>query len=306
MSDLFDDLARTLALPMPRRRAVRSIVAAVAVTALPALRPRNAGAQTVRATACPPRTKRCFVAIEHGTHEGGCYYPELERCCIGPNLSQDHPNQMSWTCGKNEGCGTAGLCVRACADGRSRCEKACCDRTETCVDGNCERCPETRECGTTCCDEGAVCRNRRTGLCCVKAWKQCTTDQGVVKCCPPAMTCCFDQRTKKYTCCDPDKSCIDGVCRCKKDEVRCGKTCCKKNEHCVATIASMRGKLCCTSRQIVVRPNGKPVCCPPGTAPNRDETGCCPPGNPGCCGGDDPLECLGNSLCVRGVCQNLG
>ena len=44
MSNLFDDLARNLAKPMPRRRAVTVLGAALVTAAIPGIRPRPAQA----------------------------------------------------------------------------------------------------------------------------------------------------------------------------------------------------------------------------------------------------------------------
>ena len=345
MSDFFDGLARTLATPMPRSRAVRSIVTAVAVTAVPGLR---AGRADARGVDCPSRTKRCFVALKFGTHEGGCYYPQIEKCCVGPNNDAVHPNLMSWVCGKDEGCGTVvpggtigkdgtgGLCVPRCTDGRARCGRDCCERTEECVDGECSRCDAERQCGSQCCPEGAVCRNRRTGLCCVRSWKQCSGDNDVVrKCCPPNNTCCFNHSTNKYTCCDHGMSCVDGICKCKKGEVKCGTDCCKKGEHCSNGLCCPKGKIncggkccdesdccgkdfktCCSGDTVCLNGTCCPLtrgvgsgknarCCPPGTVPTADGS-CCPPNDPECCDdGDTTLLCRRGSVCVQGVCREL-
>ena len=138
MSSAFDDLARTLAAPMPRGRAMRAIGAAFAVAAFPALRPERALAGAARQHGAAGKAVRCFVAIPMGTHEGGSYYPEYQKCCKGPNNDEQHPNQMSWVCPNDHSCGSAasGFCPgpKKCADG------VCCPSTKgRCVDGTAAR-----------------------------------------------------------------------------------------------------------------------------------------------------------------------
>lgn len=176
MRGSFDDLARSLATPMPRGRAVRVIGAAFAVAAFPGLRPERALAGAARDTAGRP--VRCFVAIPMGTHEGGNYYPQYEKCCKGPNNDEQRPNQMSWVCPKDHGCGSAasGLCPcpKKCADG------ACCPSTKgRCVDGTC--CPAIRTTfrpgssgkAAACCPPGTIAVPGGTGLCCPKGKPNC-------------------------------------------------------------------------------------------------------------------------------------
>ena len=77
MSSQFDDLARTLASPMPRRGVLRVLGSALVVTVLPGLRPRSAHGA---ALACPPPTTLCSngkgsdVCLDVG--EECCIYPE--------------------------------------------------------------------------------------------------------------------------------------------------------------------------------------------------------------------------------------
>ena len=178
MSSAFDDLARSLATSMPRRRALRTIGVALAVGTIPALRP----ARSAAAGECPGNTTLCFVNIPMGTHAAGCYYPRVEKCCIGPNNDQVHPNEMSWICGVDEACGTivpggdiklACTCSNRCKDGK------CCPRSKgRCVNGTC--CPAirtTRAPGTrnlvACCPPGTIAVPGVSGHCCPKGKPDC-------------------------------------------------------------------------------------------------------------------------------------
>lgn len=174
----FDDLARNLAAPMPRRTALRTLGAALAVGAFPALRPGGAQGHAGRLLGETAKPVRCFVAIPFGTHEGGSYYPQYEKCCKGPNNDKEHPNQMSWVCPKDYSCGSAAggfcPCPTMCKDG------VCCPKSKgRCVNGTC--CPANRTTfrpgtggkGVACCPPGTVAVPGGTGLCCPKGQPKC-------------------------------------------------------------------------------------------------------------------------------------
>lgn len=273
----FDDLARTLVTPMPRRRALRTMGTALAISAFPALRPGRAGAQAARLQTC----KRCFVAIKFGTHEGGCCSTTpgfLQDCCIGPNNDQEHPNQMSWCCAKGACGASGGKCNFSCPSSHFLCgSKKCCLKArptlpaEVCYQGRClPACPaNTLKCGTLgtpiCCNKSKQkCRN---GKCCDKCG-------GNGTCCDPATTFC---------CREPGKPKSAGRC-CKKDkETCCGvgpdgaqkRMCCAKPNKCTRQLPSGIGGLTKTSPW---------VCCPPPRQVPVDETrpndinACCAPG----------------------------
>ncbi len=151
MSGHLDDLARTLATPMPRRRALRTIGTALAVAAIPALRPGRALGHSGRLQARAGTPVRCFVTIPYGTHEGGSYDPQYQKCCTGPNNDPVHPNLMSWVCPNDHSCGSAAggfcPCPTKCKDG------GCCPPSKgRCVNGTC-----TTGCGGVACPPGNKC-----------------------------------------------------------------------------------------------------------------------------------------------------
>ena len=85
----FDDLARTLAEPMPRRRAVRVVGASLAAIAVPGVGSSVARAATTRFEMCPPTSGRrqCWTAPDWvpGRPEAQPY------CCKFPS--------QQWSCG---------------------------------------------------------------------------------------------------------------------------------------------------------------------------------------------------------------
>jgi hypothetical protein len=311
----FDDLARNLASPMPRKRVFRLAVGALVAVALPA----------GRATAGSTSGERAWRTAGCGKDGGGIpcaeQFGKLVSECCGP-IDKTNPDS-NYTCCPPGECwhhGSGKTSVTTCCPEAYRCSKRCCSEGEKCVDGECTRCPDDRLCGNDCCAPSQDCANRKLSLCCVKTWRKCDLGSGVVKCCPPTDTCCYNKKTNTAMCCDAKHPCVDGKCTCPKGQVHCadgrccdkgqccGTTCCRKGEFCASSIAYSKPKVCCTSNRIIVSPSGKPVCCPLGTVPNSDDTGCCPAGNPNCCSGEDDgdaLECLGNRMCVRGVCQNV-
>jgi hypothetical protein len=112
MSDLIDDVARTLATPMPRRRALKTIGVALAAGAFPALRAGRAAAHPAGSTStgcadytCPPGEKVCCVTLAgKGRYNVvGCFDPKTQQCCIGPGPEGE---DATWRCPKCSPCGT--------------------------------------------------------------------------------------------------------------------------------------------------------------------------------------------------------
>src|SRR5207244_1444543 len=117
MSQLLDELARSLARPMSRRAALRLM-----------------GGALVAATAGGLRPSRAAASAGCGTGGGSC--PRDYTCCIDPT------DPGSESC-----CPPGALC----------CGGACCSPGMICVRGKCEDKPRCREnetlCGTRCCNE---------------------------------------------------------------------------------------------------------------------------------------------------------
>jgi hypothetical protein len=265
MSELFDELARSLARPMPRSRAVRALGVALASIAVPSLRPQAAaaGSSSTRTTSC------------HNLTCKNPDFPKVCKCHEKATGSPIEPTQCNWTC-----CAADAECE--CPPGEARCKAKPCDE----------------KCGTKCCKEGEYCASPRRGICCKKGESLCavmgtpgTGQKGAggrccaknthccandkrSTCCPEADNCCAGR------CCPPAKRCntSKGTCSCPKGTDTCGRDCCKagKNpEKCC-------GNHCCTSTQTCC---GQKCCdkgerCCGDTCCKADET-CC--GSAGCC-----------------------
>jgi hypothetical protein len=186
MSNPFDDLARALATPMPRRRAVCVLGAALVTATVTCVRPRTAHAGAL-AVGSFSADKPCsysggqFCGFEvNGGYNIGCCWKKGERftCC-------NHNKEVgSWCCPDGNTCGDGTgktgpncVCSNTCNDG------TCCPKSKgRCVKGAC--CPGKRTTfapgtngkGVACCPPGTVAVPGATGKCCPK---------GELGCCEP-------------------------------------------------------------------------------------------------------------------------
>lgn len=153
---LLDELARSLAQPVPRRSALRLLGSALVAAGVSGLLPSRARAQAAD-DPCPtcadrPGSMPCCVRLSDTTARvaiGQCYYPGIEQCCTGPSAYDGLPT--AWICSYYEKCGADGvqLCI-GCRDGRDPCKDVCCKEDEQCIDGRCKRhCENERARGVT-------------------------------------------------------------------------------------------------------------------------------------------------------------
>ena len=264
-----DDLARTLAQPMPRRRAIRVIGASLAAIAIPGVSPRKARAiAKTHAQTCGPGQLRCTNDLPERKFD---FY-----CCEWPQV-----------CGPVIGPG-AGRCVtecpspllrnkkqKPCVSAKDRTKHACCmEPFSRCDPGHPDLClpdckllvgPRATECGKNCCLPGQACKNGRCVAC----------PPGEVACAPedggPSKCCCAGGRARCGSkCCPRGARCADptrGHCeKCRSGTEECGSVCCK------------RGTYCCNSRKGV----------------------CCSDRNGSCCG-DSPICCEERDCCQVGL-----
>jgi hypothetical protein len=255
---ILDDLARTLATPMPRRKAVRAIGATLAMGAFQMLRPKVVSAYQgdhpcppVPDPCAPSGQKACCVVMGpyNSRHMAGCYNPATEVCCVGANGSPPPMDRMSWVCPKGAPC--AGK-----FDPNAKCGKPCARGDVIC--------------GTACCKPGSFCMSADQGICCKNGQTGC----GKATCCDPATTFC---------CREPGDPKSEGRCCQKNTETCCGvgpdgaqqRMCCPKANKCVKTLPSTRGGFTKDSPW---------ACCPPDRQVPADETqpnnivACCAPG----------------------------
>ena len=342
--EVLDDLARSLAKPMPRRQAVRVLGAALASVAVPArcaLRGvrRSEWIQRLPAKANVPPDKRSkstkvLRRREHRERqvrqvplpvlsEGGGV---LRRGCCPPCTEC-----VDDDCKPKTG-------VQACTaydPGSRKSEVKCCPPSECCFDNGpfgkgqlkVACCPRERCCGGECCGPKQTCvkgkckcddpKKKRCGKDCCKKGQPCC--DGKICCRKEGGTCCG------IDCCDPktEQNCCKqgtGSRCCPKGLTCCGKECCDPKESvCTRSPvpeccdkALVMGDKCCPRGTIPM----KTVCCPPERAIGK--TKCCPEGtvvrgldtNPTCCPRDNPdccgdLGCLPPTICINGTCRRL-
>jgi hypothetical protein len=339
MSGLFDELARNLATPMPRRRAVYVLGAALVTAAVPGIRPRTAQAGTLalgKFSADAPCSggggQFCGFAVNNGVNIGCCWEKGEPFVCCNKNKKTG-----SWCCPEGYICGP-GYTGTIPPGGKPNCYckgvecgNTCCPKGKECDNGQCVSCTSEHKCGADCCKKGQFCASPRQSLCCDDGSNYCAVlpkpgsggKAGKVSCCAKGTTCC--QNDKRTDCCGPDQKCRSGKCACPPKTQECGTDCCKTatGEHCSNGKCCPKGKVncggkgtccaqvdccgdtCCEGNTVCA--NG--TCCPPGRGFGSGKNArCCPPGTvptseKTCCPANDP-ECCGEGefqvLCHKG------
>lgn len=266
-SDRFDELARNLAEPMSRRRALRLAAGAFVAGTLPWLRPATVAASDLQD--CAGRNELCAAGHTNCGHStagqtGPC-------CCYCCEHAEDCGGDGGFCCPPAQRCAdTCCLQNQTCQNGKcvscpleQECGDTCCPEGQTCDNGVCVPCSSELQCGSKCCREGQVCRNPSTGLCCVKTWHVCTAGlAGAKRCCAPGDECCFDHKTGTVACCNkPSQFCNSkGTCDCHKGE-RCRSDCCTNKEHCSKGKCCPKGETNCHGKCCPERKCCDDVCC---------------------------------------------
>lgn len=294
MSAFVDELARALATPMPRRRALRVIGGALVAISVPGVlrTPTALGGMTISR-----RTGICNPPCGGGSVSRSCVVNAAKDICFNQCAAPD-----SVTCCLKEGGRLVGI--------------AGCPNGYRCPDpGERFECVCLKNCGGTCCKSNEFCANFQQKLCCERGWRGCdlecckpneecrklrvgTGSKDVcTKRCPPNQAWCGKDR-----CCPPKWKCVNestGHCeRCWPNEEECGKKCCdKKTSRCCGKAGCCPNgrsccntgdtQLCCPQGQkcatpilpgaIGVSPGTKAICCPAERLNNRPKL-CCPPG----------------------------
>ena len=243
MSAFLDDLAKSLAQPISRRRALGLIGRALLAGALPAvLRPRPAQADSC-AKGC---TSNPNLVVCRNAAPPICSF----QCCAPGDL-----------------CCTANHGAVCCPANCYTCGKVTVGQEEypVCVPdpGGTVACPGFGQVPSFCCKTGESCCGDR----CCQAGYECCPDPvtGAKNCCPPTRTC----QNGKCVCKNGSRSCKKRKRKCCKGEKCCGKklccstdeTCCGKSQCCAAGETCCGGLLCCRVGEVCV--NGDvPECVP--------------------------------------------
>jgi hypothetical protein len=286
MTAFLDGLARALAKPMPRSRALRLMGGAVVTAAVPSWFPKLASARALDG---------CNAS------GGGCI--KTARCCFGSDGFAVSCCPWYFTCRPGSGlCGEKYICE----DGRPFCgspkSKICCGPSQVCVKGECFTpcrpdehvchpqgqpdgvcCPRTTECvrlriggrsTETCIPKCPGGRTRCGPACCPRNWHCKNPDTGVCKRCASGHEECGKKCCNKRTsyCGDPTRSlcCPNNASACPTGPVTAPRrTCCPKPNRCARQLPAEMGALtaaspyvCCPPDRTV--PGATPMCCAPG------------------------------------------
>ena len=289
----FDEVARTLAESMPRRRAVRVIGVSLAALAVPGIRPARALARTrAQAAACTngtapnPFQNVCDKNIYNSDHN-------VETYCCGPpkwryGCGDPDKGNCADSCPPRANLGHRVVeqypCTATKPDAQGQFRGRCCVKPEyngCSPDGEClPNCPYQYRfggalgpvsCGKTCCARHQICENGECTTCESRGKQSCTPAKtGSAICCAKGTTCYFNNTTT--ACCGPKQRGIEQkgkmTCACEKGGTKCGTDCCGKKESCCNGLAKSTcckpGETCCSGECC----SGSAICC---------DDGCCDP-----------------------------
>jgi hypothetical protein len=237
----FERMARAVARPMSRRRALQ-VAAAAGATSFLTLRTGTAYA------ACPscPRTSDppSFTQFCGHTRGVGCLFvccPADYHCC--------QTDTVVVCCKAEQKCGPIvnGGYTCVCND-EHQCGEFCCTDNQLCVEFDPEDDPMDATCVPDCGTEMSLCDDLET--CCDDSERESCCGHG---CCSANEECCASGRYHEEWCCPSSYGCsfkTPGVCVCSSSQ-KCGDQCCE------------RGSVCCTGLDIVDRPTRQQGCCAP-------------------------------------------
>jgi len=300
-----DDLARELAQPMPRRRAVRLLGATVAVAMFPSLR---------------PQLGRAAASITCGKGEEPC------SSATGLKLCMPAGGTCCWFTPEDSGYEPWGLLV-GCSPG-THCGSAKVGRVRCVPNKRCRRDAGLTQCGNACCDDKTeFCASRQRSLCCKKSEKVCATDESAT-CCNKQSTCCGDKCCKQNQLCGSYGPASDRfyIC-CKTRACQAGAGtkpfCCpRRTDRCVPGIQGGgvqddAVRVCCPADRVVTGSSRTAVaCCPEGTVSlgeglsvGAGVAGVCCPKEQACRSGTKITCCAksseAQSQCCSGTCTDV-
>jgi hypothetical protein len=304
----FDALARALATPHPRRRLLRTALAAVVgITAVgregAVAKDVHGGCRSFCRASFPPGRKRnqCVKDARDGT--GPCY--ECGPAATGPH----RPICRGVCCAAGEVC-SKGQCVCSPDPAEVTCQGQCGE-----VVNNCGQAVDCGSCGPQCAAPGNACAAHEE--CC--GYSNCNNG---VCCRPPALPCASDAE-----CCFG--GCINGFCRAspKPPAPECHRAeDCARGTYCfvgdcalghgcpfeeteepgLCCYSPSEGRICdgaCVSRRSdPYNCHGCGNVCPDGT--DCDDAGCCVPLGGACTTRSDCCDGPINRPCIDGVCSH--
>jgi hypothetical protein len=312
MTEFLDELARSMAKPMPRRRALRLLGGALVSVAVPGIATTKARAASA---SCRAGEIVCKCACK-GDKCTDCTGPICLVNCCRSDLGE------YCDCAGHAGCWVK-PCSKPCPSGTK-----CCGDDEFCANSLQKLCCKRgqRGCDLECCEPNEECRKIRVGTASKDiCTKRCPPNRawcGRDNCCPPKWK-CINERTGLCKRCWPEEEECGKKCCDKKTSRCCGKAgCCPKNRACCNIGKEQK---CCPAGQkcaipilggdIGIKPGTKVVCCPTARFSENPKL-CCPPGQvalntPGFRTpppGISPFCCPPSLICGSGtskICANL-
>jgi hypothetical protein len=345
MSEFLDELARSLAKPMPRRRAVRLLAGAVVGAGLPGGR-AVAALASPSVTCNPAKEIKCFCPSKNGlffklccpkdgTYKCDCFSDraqctKIHKCPSGKKTCGDR------CCDPNQECvsfsirgTTQYVCSDKCPPGQAACGgDVCCPKGQNCLDpikhicGVCR--PGQVKCGNRCCDRGGTCCDPKRGLCC-KPGEKCGSWPPKFHICCKNHSCQAKSGSAPFCCENPDEACVPQLAPGSSGFTSSNpRVCCPPERQVTGGGGSVVS--CCPAGQVpaphggvVVGPGLGGVCCPEdslcGTGANAT---CCPTGRMCCNGqcvditadvnncGSCGHVCAPNTVCRGGQCVLAG
>lgn len=314
---MLDELARLLAEPMPRRRAIRVLAGAAVGAAVPMARPPRArgtlppvsGCRTGEFLCkCPSKNGlffklccpgdgsykcECFSDRAQCTHVRKC--PNGEKTC-GDKCCRQNQECVVFTAGG----GTQYVCSDKCPPGQAACGgDVCCPKGQSCLDPVkhlCGVCPPSRpiKCGKQCCTRAGGCCDRTKGLCC-KPGEKCGSWPPNFHICCKHHSCQATSGTAPFCCNGADDVCVP--------QFQPGSS----------GFGPSDARVCCPPERLVTGGGTGVSCCPPGQVPAPNGkvvvgpglSGVCCPADSLCGTGADATCCPTGRTCCNGTCIDI-
>jgi hypothetical protein len=211
-------LARELAAPMPRRKALVLAGSALVMAAFPSLRPAGAVAAVSSCGALGCSGKCCSATDWSVPGLQGVCCDETDVCCSGARRASDPDHTYGWCCPQGQACGEElGDCKASCKAPSFECGQHCCNEHAAC-------CPVSSEDDPICCPDDHDCVKQ------IQPGQAGITPDSRYVCCPPerlvtALTvsriCCPEGSVRQ-----PSGGLSTGGGLCCTERNVCGQTCC--------------------------------------------------------------------------------
>jgi len=336
LTAFLDELARSIARPMPRRRVLRLFAGALVSVAVPGFATATKARAASSFHRCVPEGGRlCECNCKGEVCQRICCTPKEDYECDCGTVEEGAGCRCIRPCGSNSYCCKRGqYCASpkdrlCCKEGEQGCDTHCCRKNEQCTgegsERTCEkRCPTSQEwCGKKkCCPKGTVCCSKESGVCC-KTRAACCGAKGLGT--SKGVFCCRGKGNQGPVCVDKprDICCRSGEVPCIRRYEEAKYPCCPKDSTCCGSKCCPKGTVCCSEESGVCCKSKAACCGAKGLGTSRGVFCCSGTGNQGpvcvdkprdiCCrSGEVPCIgayelakypcCTGGATCCRDGC----